>query len=111
MVAQWRLFRKAGRKGWLALIPIVNLIIMFDIIKKNRALVFLFFIPVFNLIGWGVLSNGMAKVYGKPSDFSIGLFFLPFIFYTILGFGDSEYEDGELIPIQDDLSLEDHLVE
>jgi len=111
LVAQWRIFRKAGYKGWYALIPIYNLVIMCDIIKKDRSIVFLFFIPLINLIGLAMITNGMARVFNRSSSFSIGLFFLPFIFFPILAFGKNEYIHGEYKMVRDDLDLEDHLVD
>ena len=110
-VSLWRIFRKAGKKGWHALIPIYNLVIMCDIIKRDRAWVLLFFIPLFNLIALGTIANGMTRVFGRSPAFSVGLFFLPFIFYPILAFGKNKYIHGEYIVVPDDLDLEEHLVE
>jgi hypothetical protein len=33
----------------------------------------------------------LAAKFGKGVGFAIGLIFLPFIFYPILGFGDAQY--------------------
>lgn len=107
----WRIFRKAGKKGWYALIPIYNLIIMCYIIKKDWSIVFLFIVPIMNLVALATITNGMAKAFGRSSAFSIGLFFLPFIFFPILAFGENEYIYGEYKVVKDDLDLEDHLVE
>ena len=111
LASQWRIFRKAGYKGWYALIPIYNLIIMCDIIKRDRLWVLSFFIPLVSLIGLATVTNGMARVFKRSDSFSIGLFFLPFIFFPILAFGKSEYIHGEFELVRDDLGLEDHLVE
>ena len=107
----WRIFRKSGEKGWHALIPIYNLIIICDIIKRDRILVLLFFIPIINLIAMASITNGMAKAFGRSTAFSIGLFFLPFIFSPTLAFGENEYIYGEYKVVTDDLDLEDHLVD
>jgi hypothetical protein len=107
----WRIFRRAGEKGWHALIPIYNLVIMCDIIKKERSLVLLFFVPIINFIALATITNGMAKAFGRSTAFSVGLFFLPFIFFPILAFGENEYIYGEYEVVKDDLDLEDHLVE
>ena len=37
------------------------------------------------------LSIGLAKAFGKNVGFMIGMILLPFIFYSILGLGKSEY--------------------
>ena len=107
----WRTFRKAGKKGWYALIPIYNLIIMSDIIKKDRSLVFLFIIPIYNLVALAILTNGIAKAFNRSIAFAVGLYFLPFIFYPILAFGNSKYIYGEYEVVKEDLDLADHLVE
>lgn len=111
LASQWRIFRKAGYKGWYALVPIYNLIIMCDIIKRDRWWVFLFFIPLINLIALGTITNGMARVFRRSDAFSFGLFFLPFIFFPILAFGKSKYIHDEYELVKDDLDLEDHLVD
>lgn len=111
LASHWRIFRKAGYKGWYALIPILNLIIMCDIIKRDAWWVFLFFIPLINLIAYAIITNGMARVFNRSSEFSVGLFFLPFIFFPILAFGENEYMHGEYELVRDDLDLEDHLVD
>ena len=38
-----------------------------------------------------VVALDVAKNFGKGAGFGIGLAFLGFIFYPILGFGDAEY--------------------
>ena len=111
LASQWRIFRKAGYKGWYALIPIYNLVIMYDIIKRDRWWVLLFFIPLINLIGLATITNGMARVFRRSDSFSFGLFFLPFIFFPILAFGKNEYIHGEYEVVRDDLDLGDHLVD
>ena len=84
---------------------------MCDIIKRDAWWVFLFFIPLINLIAYAIITNGMARVFNRSSEFSVGLFFLPFIFFPILAFGENEYMHGEYELVRDDLDLEDHLVD
>ena len=38
-----------------------------------------------------LISIGIANRFGKGTGFGLGLAFLGFIFYPILGFGDAEY--------------------
>ena len=35
--------------------------------------------------------NLLSKSFGKDVGFTLGMIFLSFIFYPILGFGDAEY--------------------
>jgi hypothetical protein len=52
----------------------------------------MFLIPIANIIFAIMMVNLLAKSYGKDTGFTIGLIFLPFIFYPILGLGDAEYQ-------------------
>jgi Family of unknown function (DUF5684) len=46
----WRVFTKAGKPGWAALIPIYNLIVLLQIVGKPAWWLLLFLIPGVNLI-------------------------------------------------------------
>lgn len=54
----------------------------------------LMLIPCVNLIFAIIISIKVAEAYGKSAGFGIGLAFLGFIFWPILGFGDAQYELG-----------------
>jgi ABC-type sulfate transport system permease subunit len=92
IVALWKIFEKAGKPGWASLIPIYNVIVLLEIIGKPLWWIILLLIPLVNIIFgiWAV--NLLSKSFGKNEGFTIGLIFLPFIFYPILGFGDAKYE-------------------
>ncbi len=92
IVAQWRVFEKAGQPGWAALIPIYNVYILLKIIGKPWWwMLLLFFLPIFNIIFAIWMVNLLSKSFGKDVLFTIGLLVLGFIFYPILGFGDAKY--------------------
>lgn len=91
----WKMFEKAGEAGWKAIIPIYNLYIITKIINKPWYWVILMIIPYIGVI-WSVWSsNLLAKSFGKDIWYTLGIIFLPFIFYPILGFGDAEYQPLE----------------
>jgi VIT1/CCC1 family predicted Fe2+/Mn2+ transporter len=52
------------------------------------------FIPLVNFIIAIILNIDIAKNFGQGVGFGIGLIFLPFIFYPILGFGSAQYQGG-----------------
>ncbi|MGH7114630.1 MAG: DUF5684 domain-containing protein, partial [Stellaceae bacterium] len=54
----------------------------------------LFLIPLVNLIVGIMVSIELAKKFGKDALFGLGLAFLGFIFYPILGFGDAKFQGG-----------------
>jgi len=91
LVAMWKVFTKAGQPGWACLIPIYNLYIVLKIIGKPGWWLLLMLIPLVNIVIAIMVTNGLAKSFGKGTGFTVGLLFLPFIFYPILGFGDAQY--------------------
>jgi len=91
IVALWKVFTKAGQPGWGAIIPIYNIYLLCKIAGKPGWWVLLMFIPFVNFIIGIFVALGVAANFGKGAGFGIGLVFLPFIFYPILGFGDASY--------------------
>ena len=98
LAGMWKVFTKAGEKGWKCIIPIYNLVILFRISGLSPWIIcgyFLAFIPVIGwLISLGITiyqCNSLAKAFGKDVGYTIGLILLPTIFYMILGFGKSQY--------------------
>ncbi len=91
LISMWKIFTKAGKPGWACLIPIYNMIVMLQMIKKPEWWVILMFIPFVNIIVGLIVLVQLAKTFGKGIGFTLGLIFLPFIFYPILGFGKSVY--------------------
>lgn len=95
-ICRWKIFTKAGREGWESLIPIYNIIIYLDIVKKPTWWIFLFLIPFYNIYIAIVLNIRLGKFFGKNELFGIGLTFFNFIFEPILAFGDSVYNNEAL---------------
>ena len=92
IIGMWKVFTKAGKPGWASIIPIYNAIVLLDIAKRPAWWFILFLIPFVNLIILIVVSLDVAKYFGKGAGFGIGLAFLGFIFYPMLGFSDATYQ-------------------
>ncbi len=90
----WKTFSKAGQPGWGVLVPIYNVYLMTKIAQRPAWWLILMLIPVVNMIIAIVLSIDIAKHFGKGAGFGIGLAFLGFVFYPILGFGGAQYGGG-----------------
>ncbi len=88
----WKTFEKAGQPGWALFIPFYNIYVMLKIAGRPGWWLILFIIPLVNFIIAIVMSVDIAKNFGKGTGFGIGLAFLGFIFYPILGFGDAQYQ-------------------
>lgn len=89
----WKTFEKAGEPGWAAIIPIYNTYILIKIGGNAWWWLILLFIPVINVFALAKISIDVAGKFGKGLLFGLGLTFLSFIFYPLLGFGDSQYQD------------------
>jgi hypothetical protein len=89
----WKTFEKAGEPGWAAIIPIYNLYVLVKISGNAWWWFILFFIPVINFFATVKLSIDIAGKFNRGVLFGLGLTFLPFIFYLLLGFGDYQYQD------------------
>ncbi|WP_237607317.1 DUF5684 domain-containing protein [Roseimaritima sediminicola] len=85
----WKVFTKAGKPGWAALIPVYNTIVWLEIVRRPVWWVVLTLIPLVNLAVLVVMCIDLAKVFGKGPGFGIGLALLPFIFFPMLGFGSA----------------------
>jgi len=87
----WKTFEKAGKPGWASIIPIYNVIILLQIAGRPIWWIVLMLIPVVNLVIGIIVALDVAKRFGKSPLFGVGLAFLGFIFYPVLGFGDAQY--------------------
>ena len=94
IISLWKLFEKAEQPGWAAIVPLYNFIILMRVVNKPWWWALLCVIPYIGLI-WMVWShNLLVKKFGKTELFTVGLIFLPFIFFPILAFGNNEYSRG-----------------
>ena len=121
IIANWKVFTKAGEAGWKSIIPIYNLYIQAKIAWKNTTGCYVYalgalvisvvlsfvsgagndaapiigMICVVLLIALCVLHIlimvKLARAFGKGGGFAVGLILLPTIFTLILGFGSAEY--------------------
>lgn len=91
IIAMWKVFDKAGKPGWAAIIPFYNTYILFEVAGMNGWMFLLMLIPIVNVIILIMMYINLAKAFGKSGGFAVGLIFLNFIFMLILGFGSAKY--------------------
>ena len=91
--ALWKIYKKAGKNGWAAIIPIYSIIVLLEIIKKPIWWLVMFLIPLVNAVIAIWMINLLSKRFGKNEGFTIGLLLLPFIFFPLLGLSKTEYID------------------
>ena len=88
----WKTFEKAGQPGWGSIIPIYNIVLVLKIAGKPLWWILLLLIPFIGIVIAILVTIEVAKNFGKGTGFGLGLAFLGFIFYPILGFGDAKYQ-------------------
>ena len=87
-ISWFKIFSKAGEAGWKALIPLFNIFIYTKIVNKP---IWWFIIYLIIPIGYILSTFEVSRLFGKNLIFSIGLIFLPIIFYPLLAFGKAEF--------------------
>ena len=92
IVAEWKIFTKAGKEGWKALIPIYNTYTLLQILNMEPMLCLLMLVPFANFMLSIVMYIKLAKSFGKSTGFGVGLILLTPIFLMILGFGQAKYK-------------------
>jgi len=92
LAAMWKVFTKAGKPGWAALIPIYNTYVLLQIVGRPWWWLLLMLVPFVNIVVAIILNNDLAKSFGKGVGWTFGLIFLPIIFYSMLAFGSAKYK-------------------
>lgn len=82
----WRVYEKAGRKGWESIIPFYNIYVFFTIAGLEWWYILLLFVPFVNLYVIVHLALEFARRFNKSTAFGFGILFLNPIFMSILAF-------------------------
>lgn len=89
LVCTWRLFSKAGRPGWAAIVPLYNWWVFLEIGGLPGWLIL---IPLVNGLATAfIVPFGLAQRFGRSIAFAFGLVLAGPVFYPVLAFGASKY--------------------
>jgi hypothetical protein len=95
IVCMWKVFKKAGRNGWEAIVPIYNIVVLFQISGVNPLHILWLLLPFVGSIVFLVFLIkayiNLAKSFGKSTGFVVGLVLLNVVFMAILAFDSSTY--------------------
>ncbi len=99
IIANWKIFKKAGEAGWKSIIPIYNVVVLFKIAGLSPWCLLGYLAVIIPIVGpfitLGIsiyLMVNLAKAFGKDGGFAVGLILLNTIFIMILAFGSAEYQ-------------------
>lgn len=93
VIVIWIIFKKAGKPGWAAIIPIYNIIVMLDIIKMDWwHILIMIFVPFASIIYSCIFAYKLSIMFGKSSGFGVFAIFFTIIAYPIIAFGESKYQ-------------------
>jgi len=92
LVAGWQMYVKAGQKGWVAIIPFLNVFGLLKIVHRPLWWFILLLIPIVNVVVLIVLMVDLAKAFGHGVGMALVLIFFTAIGYLVLGFGSSTYQ-------------------
>lgn len=87
----WKLFAKAGKPGWVVLIPLYNLIVLLEIVGRPWWYLVFLFVPGAQIILAILLTFGLSQSFGRSWVFALALTLLFPIFLPILAFDGSVY--------------------
>jgi hypothetical protein len=87
----WKVYEKAGRQGWEGIVPIYNIYVLTQIVGRPWWWLLLCFVPCLNIVVIVLLYMDLAKSFGKDGVYGLGLLFLGFVFFPMLGFGPDRY--------------------
>ncbi|MDF1517292.1 MAG: signal peptidase I [Lutibacter sp.] len=89
----WKLYVKAGRKPWEAIIPVYNAIVLLKILKRPTWWVILLFIPIINLLMFPVIWVETVRSFGKYKtiDSVLAVITLGFYIYYLNYVADVNY--------------------
>lgn len=81
IVSMWMIFVKADEPGWKSIIPVYNTYTFFKITWGNGWMFLLLLVPIVNIIVGLMTVYKLSLSFGKGIGFTLGLIFLPMIFF------------------------------
>ncbi|MBI2798479.1 signal peptidase I [Candidatus Saccharibacteria bacterium] len=100
IIPVWMVYKKAGKPGWAAIIPIYNFYILLDIVGRPVWWLVFLLLPVVPFVGplaflivWIIVMLDLAKRFNKSTVFAVvGLVIFHIIGMYMLAFGDAKYK-------------------
>lgn len=95
IISMWKIFKKAGKNGWEAIVPIYNVIVLLEVSEIPLWQIVFYFIPFANIYITFKQYIELSKKFGKSTGFGVLTVFFPIICLPILAFGNAKYEKNQ----------------
>lgn len=100
IAVRWIIYKKAGKHGWAAIIPIYKDVVWLKIAGLSPWLLLLFLIPFFGWIALAIIfivaKFKVPVAFGQSALWGLGLWFIPIVFESVIAFSkEFEYKKGE----------------
>jgi hypothetical protein len=99
-IPMYKIFKKAGKKGWEAFVPIYNLVVELQIVNINPIWILLVLVPGVGSLCMTAINIFAAirlcKGFGKDTGFIVGYVLLTLIFQFILAFDSSTWDASRI---------------
>jgi Family of unknown function (DUF5684) len=86
LVVTWRVFTKAGKPGWAAIVPFYGTYVLLKIVGRPGWWLILFFVPIVNIVILILVLIDLAHAFGRSGGFAVLLILLQPIGMAILAF-------------------------
>ena len=92
IIANWKIYSKAGKPGWASIVPIYSQIVLLEICEIPTWQILFYFIPFANIYIMFMTNIKLAEKFGKSTGYGVAMVFFGVILLPILGFGSAEYQ-------------------
>ena len=86
IVSMWKIYKKAGKPGWAAIVPVYNIIVLLEIAELPSWYIALFLVPFANIYAMFKIYIELAHKFGKSTGFGVASVFFSVICFPILAF-------------------------
>ncbi len=94
IISLWKIFQKAGKPGWAAIVPVYNSWVLLEIVGYPGWWAILSLVPFVNLfpaVMMIIAYYKLAKLFGKSDGFAVCNIFFSYVTMPILAFGNSQF--------------------
>lgn len=95
LVCKWIIYKKSGKRGWEAIVPIYNKFVLLEIIESPKWYILLILSPMTSAYLDLVTNIKLACMFGKSIEFAVFTACFPYIGLPILAFGKNNIYKGK----------------